>query len=77
METVEIGAVGMSSDECERAIRNQFWRLSGDMVIRFNLTGGTAASDYPPVDFKHIRAHMPPVLECQFAIKAGKRWYLR
>ena len=50
---------------------------SGDLVIRFNLTGGAKSKDYPDLNFKKIRHEMPPVLECQFAIKAGKRWYLR
>jgi DNA repair exonuclease SbcCD nuclease subunit len=77
MEIVQIDAAGMSAGACGEAIRGQFWRLSEDLVIRFNLTGGTKAAHYPDVDFQRLRAEMPPVLECQFAIKTGKRWILR
>lgn len=35
------------------------------------------ASDYPDIDFNKIRAEMPPVLECQFAIKVGTDWMTR
>jgi DNA repair exonuclease SbcCD nuclease subunit len=77
MEIVQIEAAGMSAEVCENDIRSQFWRFNEDMVIRFNLTGGTEASDYPDLDFQGLRHHMPPVLECQFAIKAGKRWIMR
>jgi DNA repair exonuclease SbcCD nuclease subunit len=77
MEIVEINAVGRTGDECEIDIRNQFWRLRDDLFIRFNLTGGTKKRDYPDIDFNRLRAEMPAVLECHFAIKAGKRWILR
>jgi len=74
MEIVEIEAAGLSAAETERAIQSQFWRFSEDLVIRFNLTGGASQKDYPQVDFDRLRLEMPPVLECQFAIRAGKRW---
>jgi DNA repair protein SbcD/Mre11 len=77
MEIVEIEAAGRSPNEVEKDIRGQFWRFSQDLVIRFNLTGGTGAGDYPEVDFHRLRAEMPSVLECQFAIKAKKRWIHR
>ena len=77
MEMVEIEAAGRTSGDVEEAIRSQFWRFSEDRVIRFNLTGGAGTSDYPPVDFQRMRADMPPILECQFAVKAGKRWIKR
>ncbi|MCJ7594424.1 MAG: hypothetical protein MUO52_06585, partial [Desulfobacterales bacterium] len=77
MEMVEIEAAGRTSGDVEEAIRSQFWRFSEDLVIRFNLTGGAGTSDYPPVDFQRMRADMPPILECQFAVKAGKRWIKR
>ncbi len=77
MEIVEIEAAGLAVEDCEDAICSQFWRFGEDLVIRFNLTGGTKAGHYPDVDFERIRTEMPPVLECQFAIKAGKRWILR
>jgi exonuclease SbcD len=74
MEIVEIEAAGRSSQEVEKEIREQFWRLSEDLVVRFNLIGGTRVGDYPEIDFHRLRSEMPPVLECQFAIKARKRW---
>jgi hypothetical protein len=74
MEIVEIAAAGLSAEETEKAIQSQFWRFSEDLVIRFNLTGGATKNDYPQIDFDRLRAEMPPVLECQFAIRAGKRW---
>ena len=77
MEIVDIMAAGMDAEACERTIESQFWRFSADLVIRFNLTGGTKLRDYPHLDFDKIRTRMPPVLECQFAIKAGKRWVLK
>lgn len=77
MEIVEVEAVGKTSHDCEADIRSQFWRLRNDLVIRFNLTGGTRKGDYPDIDFDRIRAEMPAVLECHFAIKAGKRWILK
>ena len=77
MELVEINTRGMTSEECEKALKEQFWRLDRDLVIRFQLTGGRKSSDYPAVDFEKIRALMPPVLECQFAVRAGNRWVTR
>ena len=77
MEIVELMAAGLSSRECEEAIKEQFWRFSGDLVIRFNLTGGERLGDYPDMDFKKIREQMPPILECQFAIRTGARWTQR
>ena len=74
MEIVEIEAAGRSPDDVEKAIRDQFWRFSEDLVIRFNLVGGSAAGDYPEVDFHRLRKEMPAVLECQFAIKGRRRW---
>jgi len=74
MEVVEIEAAGRSPKEVEKAIRDQFWRFSQDLVIRFNLVGGFGAGDYPEVDFGRLRDEMPAVLECQFAIKARRRW---
>jgi len=74
MEIVEIEAAGRSTEETEKDIQSQFWRFSEDLVIRFNLTGGASKKDYPQIDFDRLRAEMPPVLECQFAIRAGKRW---
>jgi exonuclease SbcD len=77
MEIVQIEAAGISAEACESAIQSQFWRFSNNIVIRFNLMGGTNPGDYPELDFQKIRAGMPPVLECQFAIKTRKRWVLR
>ena len=77
MEIVEIEAAGRSADACENDICSQFWRFDEDRVIRFNLTGGTTAGDYPDIDFQRIRAEMPGVIECQFAIKTKNRWILR
>lgn len=74
MEVVEITAAGLSKKDLEEAIKGQFWRFDEDLVIRFNLTGGERLSEYPDIDFQRLRAKMPPILECQFAIKAGKRW---
>jgi exonuclease SbcD len=77
MEMVEIDTAGRTGAECENDIRNQFWRLRDDLVIRFNLTGGTKKGDYPEIDFDRIRADMPEAVECQFAIKAGTKWILK
>ena len=77
MEIVPIEAAGLNSGDCVEAIRSQFWRFAEDMVIRFNLTGGKKAMDYPDIDFQRLRAEMPPVLECQFALKAGQKWILK
>ena len=77
MEMVEIQTGGLSSEECLEAIRSQFWRFDQDRVIRFNLTGGDKLRDYPEIDFQKLRAEMPPILECQFATKAGQKWVMR
>lgn len=74
MGMVEIEAAGQSPDAVQSAIRSQFWRFREDMVIRFNLTGGSRMSDYPEIDFESLRKEMPAVLECQFVIKTEKRW---
>jgi DNA repair protein SbcD/Mre11 len=74
MEIVEIEAAGRGPKEIEETIRAQFRRFNQDLVIRFNLVGGCAAGDYPDIDFHRLRAEMPGVLECQFAVKARKRW---
>ena len=58
-------------------IPNQFRRLRDDLVIRFNLTGGTKKGDYPEIDFDRIRADNPEAVECQFAVKAGTKWILK
>ena len=77
MEIVEIGAAGLSTKDLEEAIEHQFWRFDDDLVIRFNLSGGKRLSDYPDLDYPRLRAKMPPILECQFMIRAGKRWVMR
>jgi exonuclease SbcD len=77
MEIVEIGAAGLSTTDLEEAIEAQFWRFDEDLVIRFNLTGGKRLSDYPDLDYQRLRAKMPPILECQFMMRAGKRWAMR
>ena len=77
MEIVHLDISGMTSVDCKEALISQSWRLNEDMVIRFNLTGGRRATDYPEMDFQKIREIMPPVLECQFAIKTSKGWLMR
>ena len=77
MEMVEIETAGRTGAECENDIRDQFWRLREDLIIRFNLTGGTRKGDYPEIDFDRIRADMPEAMECHFAIKTGKKWILK
>jgi hypothetical protein len=77
MEIVEIEAAGRNAQDCENAIRSQFWRFHEDLVLRFNLTGGTKGSDYPAIDFEGLRAKMPPILECQFAVKTKNKWIMR
>jgi exonuclease SbcD len=74
MEMVEIEAAGQSPEALQNGIRSQFWRFREDMVIRFNLTGGSRMSDYAQIDFESLRREMPSVLECQFVIKTEKRW---
>jgi DNA repair exonuclease SbcCD nuclease subunit len=77
LELVEIPAGGLTTAEFLEAVRGQFWRFDQDRVIRFNVTGGSQAGDYPKVDFKALRAEMPPVLECQFALKVGSKWVMK
>jgi DNA repair protein SbcD/Mre11 len=77
MEIVEIKAAGLTSDEFKEAVRSQIWRFNDDLVIRLNLTGGNRLRDYPDVDFQQLRAEMPPILECQFALKTGSKWIQR
>jgi DNA repair exonuclease SbcCD nuclease subunit len=77
METVEIAAAGLGTRDLEEAIEGQFWRFDEDLVIRFNLTGGKRLSDYPDLDYQKLRSEMPPILECQFMVRAGKRWVMR
>jgi DNA repair protein SbcD/Mre11 len=74
MEIVEIEAAGRTSKEIEDTIRDRFRRFNQDLVIRFNLVGGSTAGDYPEINFHRLRVEMPGVLECQFAVKARKRW---
>ena len=77
MEIVKIEADGLSAGDLEEAIEAQFWRFEDDLVIRFNLTGGKRLSDYPDLDYQRLRAKMPPILECQFVMRAGERWVMR
>jgi exonuclease SbcD len=77
MEMVEIEAGGLNSQQCEEAIVAQSWRFDEDRVIRFNLVGGNTRSDYPDMDFAKLRSRLPPVLECQFAVRAGNRWIMK
>jgi DNA repair exonuclease SbcCD nuclease subunit len=77
MEIVQIETAGMGAKDLEEAIKSQFWRFCQELVIRFNLTGGTRLSDYPDLDFQGLRGKMPPILECQFMVRAGKRWVMR
>jgi DNA repair exonuclease SbcCD nuclease subunit len=77
MEMVEIETADRTGAECENDIRDQFWRLRDDLVIRFNPAGGTKRGDYPVIDFDRIRAEMPEAVECHFAIKAGTKWILK
>jgi DNA repair exonuclease SbcCD nuclease subunit len=74
MEIVEIEAGGKSSGAVEGDIKEQYWRFRKDIVIRFNLTGGTRKCDYPEIDFDNLRKGMPPILECQFMMKTAKGW---
>lgn len=77
LELVEIPSRGLSPADVLEAIRSQFWRFDENRVIRFNLTGGGKAADYPEVDFGALRAEMPPVLECQFALQVGTKWVMK
>ncbi len=77
MEIVEIQAGDLSPEECREVIRNQFWRFDEDLVVRFNLTGGSKIKDYPVMDFQKLRAEMPSILECQFALKTTQKWVMR
>ena len=74
MEIVEIEAAGRSPRDIEDTIRDRFRLFNQDLVIRFNLVGGSVGGDYPEIDFHRLRAEMPGVLECQFAVKTRKRW---
>lgn len=77
MEVVRIEAAGLSRRECEERVRGQFWRCHQDLIIRFDLTGANRLAEYPEPDFQALRSSMPPVLECQFALRAGKMWVMR
>jgi exonuclease SbcD len=77
MEIVNIEAAGLSEGDLEEAVKAQFWRFDEDLVIRFNLTGGKRLSDYPDLDYQRLRDKMPSILECQFMMRAGKRWVMR
>ncbi|UCG12050.1 MAG: metallophosphoesterase [Deltaproteobacteria bacterium] len=74
MEIVEIEAAGLTIEDCSNTIRSHFWRFDEERVIRFKLTGGKRAADYPAIDLERIRMEMPPVLECQFVTQVGSRW---
>ncbi len=77
MEIVQIETAGMGVKDLEEAIKNQFWRFHEELVIRFNLIGGTKLSEYPDLDVQGLRGRMPPILECQFMLRAGERWVIR
>jgi DNA repair exonuclease SbcCD nuclease subunit len=77
MEIVTIEGSGRSRVECEEEILNQAWRFSEDMVIRVSLIGGSKLADYPSLDFQGLRSHLPPAMECQFAVKTANRWVFR
>jgi len=77
MEIVEIESAGRGMKEIEDAIQSQSWRLDPNLVIRFSITGGCKLSDYPSLDFDRLRSSLPPVLECQFALKTHNRWVMK
>ncbi|MBI5582500.1 MAG: metallophosphoesterase [Deltaproteobacteria bacterium] len=77
LESVEIQAAGLTGEELEREIIRQSWRADEDLIIRFNLTGGATAGDYPDLDYQRLRTLFPPVLECQFALRLKGRWVFR
>jgi len=77
MEVIQVEAGGMDLKACEEAIRSHFWRIEQGAIVRFNLTGGSSPGDYPAVDFKGLRAELPQVLQCQFALRTGRRWVQR
>ena len=77
LETIEIEAAGLTPQELEKEVDRQSWRTGEDRIIRFNLTGGENARDYPDVDFNRLRTIFTPVLECQFAIRIRGRWVFR
>jgi DNA repair exonuclease SbcCD nuclease subunit len=77
MEMVEIESAGKGAKEIEDDICSQFWRFDPNLVIRFLLTGGSKLSDYPSVEFERLRSLMPPVLECQFAIRTKTRLVMK
>jgi DNA repair protein SbcD/Mre11 len=77
LECVDIAAAGLTARELEREIERESWRVHEDLILRFNLTGGEAAADYPNLDFTRLRALFPTVLESQFALRIKGRWVLR
>jgi DNA repair exonuclease SbcCD nuclease subunit len=77
LESVDIAAAGLTARELEREIEGESWRVHEDLIIRFNLTGGETAADYPDADFERLRALLSPVLECQFALRIKNRWVFR
>lgn len=74
LESMDIAAAGLTAGELEREIERESWRVHEDLIIRFNLTGGETAADYPDADFERLRALLYPVLECQFALRIKGRW---
>ena len=74
MEMVEIEAGGRTAGSVEKEIREQGWRFRKDLLIRFNLTGGSRRGDYPEIDFENLLEEMPLVLECQLMLKTAKGW---
>ena len=77
MEIIELGAGGLTADDLREAIRNEYWRFDANRIVRFHITGGSKAGDYPALDYLLLREEMPPVIECVFAIKSGSRWILK
>lgn len=73
MEIMDIEISGLDGRACEETIRSHFWRFYENLVIRFNLTGIGETRHLPEIDFQKLRAEMPPVLDCQFAVKTGPR----
>lgn len=77
MEMVEIDAAGMTEAQFIDVLPGYMWRFNKDMIIRFNLVGGTRKSDYPSIDFTKIRENMLSVLECQFALHTDTGWIFK
>jgi DNA repair protein SbcD/Mre11 len=77
MEIVELSAVGRTAEELREVLRNEYWRFDENRIIRFHITGGNRAGDYPDLDYQLLREEMPPVIECVFALKTGSRWILK